>query len=78
MLVSFIHVFFKLIVYTKYAFLFFSVASEIENAQNIAMYVGLFVAIAVFITVLAIIIFLIRRKGRDPGVYDYGISEAGR
>ncbi len=45
-------------------------AREVED-ENIIMYVGLIVAIAVFITVVIIIIFLLRRKTRQNGVYDY-------
>ena len=44
-------------------------ASEIED-ENIVMYVGLIVAIFVFITVI-IIIILLRRKTQQNGVYDY-------
>ena len=45
-------------------------ASEIED-ENIVMYVGLIVAIFVFITVVIIIIILLRRKTQQNGVYDY-------
>lgn len=45
--------------------------SEAVDGQNIAMYVGLIVAIAVFITVVIIIIFVIRRnKEQPPGFND--------
>lgn len=52
------------------AFFVISVASEIEK-ENIAMYVGLIVAIAVFITVTIIIIFLLRRKGRQQSKWTF-------
>ncbi|XP_064636504.1 netrin receptor UNC5C-like isoform X2 [Lineus longissimus] len=45
------------------------VASSIWGKENIALYVGLFVCLAVFITVLIIIVFLVRRK-HSSGVYD--------
>ena len=39
-----------------------------EGQENIVMYVGLVVAIAVFITVVIIIVFLLRRKRAQPGM----------
>ena len=50
--------------------IFLIAAREVED-ENIIMYVGLIVAIAVFITVVIIIIFLLRRKTQRNGVYDY-------
>ncbi|CAH1795522.1 unnamed protein product [Owenia fusiformis] len=41
------------------------VFKQAKEAQNIAMYVGLFVAIAIFVTVLALIIILIRRRNQN-------------
>ena len=55
------------IIYVFYSLL---AASEIED-ENIVMYVGLIVAIFVFITVVIIIIILLRRKTQQNGVYDY-------
>lgn len=48
-----------------------AVASETSADENVAMYVGLIVAIAVFVTVIVIIIFLLRRKGRQRGLYAF-------
>jgi len=45
-----------------------TMASEVER-DNIVIYVGLIVAIAVFITVVVIIVFLLRRKSQQHGVY---------
>lgn len=44
--------------------LFFSLAeaSEAESKENITMYIGLCVAIAVFIIVIVIIIIVVRRR----------------
>jgi hypothetical protein len=48
---------------------FVSVASEIPD-DNVAMYVGLGIAVAVFITVIFVIVFLLRRKkSHQTGVY---------
>ena len=49
---------------------FASVAREFPD-DNVALYVGLGIAVAAFITVIFIIVFLLRRKkGQTPGVYD--------
>lgn len=58
-------------------YFFIPEASEYpDDNVNVAMYVGLIVAIAVFITVMIIIIFLLRRhKGQQGGgVYGIGID----
>ncbi|XP_076327853.1 netrin receptor UNC5C-like isoform X3 [Tachypleus tridentatus] len=42
---------------------------------NIALYIGLFVALAVFLMVLVAMIFIVRRiKGRESNIYDTGES----
>ncbi|ESO83456.1 hypothetical protein LOTGIDRAFT_197315 [Lottia gigantea] len=45
-------------------------ASRVEDGENIPMYIGLCVAVAVFITVIVlIVIFMRRRKARSQGVF---------
>ena len=62
-----------------YDCVYFTVPSEAVDGQNIAMYVGLIVAIAVFITVVIIIIFVIRRnKEQPPGFNDMNGTLAGQ
>ena len=43
----------------------FSETHEAKNNENIAMYIGLCVAIAVFIIVIVIIIIVVKRKNRQ-------------
>lgn len=43
-----------------------TVTDEIPE-ENIAMYVGLIAAVAVFITVIIIVIFILRRKVKGHG-----------
>ena len=51
-------------------------ASEAKD-DNVGMYVGLIVAIAIFITVVIVIVVLLRRKRRQHGVYDIELSLPG-
>ncbi|XP_076368266.1 netrin receptor UNC5C-like isoform X7 [Tachypleus tridentatus] len=51
-------------------------AHSAEPETNITLYIGLFVAIAVFLAVLVSMVFVVRRiKGQDPSMYIGGGSE---
>ncbi|GFS28210.1 hypothetical protein TNIN_184981 [Trichonephila inaurata madagascariensis] len=51
-------------------FLLFLLATPAESEPDVALYVGVFGAVAVFVVVVIAMVMLVRRiKGRDPCMY---------
>ena len=59
-------------------FLFFSVATENggDNSE-LTLYIGLISSITMFITILIIVVFVVRRKGQQHGMYEHDMNGTG-
>lgn len=59
-------------------FFSFPATSKADDKEDIAMYVGLCVAIAVFATVVVIIVIVIRRRSiQHNGMFDMALPNGG-
>ena len=46
--------------------------------ENIAMYIGLIVAVAVFITIIIVVVVLVRRRQQQAGNYEYDCTTSSK